>query len=337
MNTSGSGAACRPGSTALRSEGLPSGYRQASRGFLAQLRDPKARGPALKQAGRRGLVALRQPTSGIRLLPGFVIAGAQRCGTTSLARTLGEHPAVFGPVLQEEVHYFDLDYGRGLGWYRSHFPLAAAARRAAAAVGAAPMAFESSPYYMFHPHAAGRIARDLPGVKLLVLLRDPVERAYSAHAHEVARGYETEPFERALELEPARLAGETERLITDPAYVSYSHQHHAYRARGQYAEQLERLERLFGRERLHVIDSGEFFADPEAAYDRVLKFLGLPHCGYPAFRRRNARPRSPMPQSVRRELEDHYRPHDERLAAWLGREPSWRRDARNAGSSARAT
>jgi hypothetical protein len=178
---------------------------------------------------------------------------------------------------------------------------------------------------MFHPLAAERIARDLPKVRLLVLLRDPVERAYSGHAHEVAHGFESEPFEAALELEPARLAGQAERIAADPGYFSYSHQHHSYIARGQYADQLERLERHFGRDRLHVVDSGDFFTDPETVYDGVLAFLDLPNRGYPAFKRRNARPRSPMSDSVRKALEEHYRPYDERLAAWLGREPSWRR------------
>jgi hypothetical protein len=293
--------------------------------WLADLRDPKTRNPAIKQATRLTLVAARKPTSGARLLPGFLIVGGQRCGTTSLARTLGQHPAVFSAVLQEEVHFFDVAYQRGLAWYRSHFPLAAWARRAARSAGARPVAFESSPYYMFHPLAAGRIARDLPGVRLLVLLRDPVERAYSGHAHEVAHGFETEPFEAALDLEAARLEGQAERVAADPAYFSYSHQHHSYIARGQYVEQLERLERHVGRERLHVVDSGDFFAEPEATYDRVLAFLGLPNRGYPSFRRRNAQPRSPMPASVRAALEEHYRSYDERLAAWLGREPSWRR------------
>ena len=99
---------------------------------------------------------------------------------------------------------------------------------------------------MFHPLAGERIRRDLPGVKLLVLVRDPVERAYSAHAHELARGYETEPFERALELEDQRLAGEAERIVAQPGYLSHSHQHHAYLARGRYADQLERLDKLLG-------------------------------------------------------------------------------------------
>jgi hypothetical protein len=260
------------------------------------------------------------------MLPGFLIVGAQRCGTTSMSRTLSAHPAVFSPVMQGEVHYFDVAYRRGIAWYRSHFPLVARARLAARGAGVPPVTFESSPYYMFHPFAPERINRDLPGVRLLVLLRDPVERTYSAHTHETELGFETEPFERALELESSRLEGEVERIIADPAYYSHSHQHHAYRTRGQYIEQLERLEGIFGRDRLHVIDSGDFFTDPEPVYRGVLQFLGLPADSRAEFKRRNARPRSsPMPASVRDALDQHYRPYDERLAKWLGREPSWRR------------
>ena len=170
-------------------------------------------------------------TSRARMLPGFLIVGAQRCGTTSMYRTLSQHPAVLKAVLHKGVHYFDMNYERGMSWYRAHFPLQPRDQPG-------PQAFESSPYYLFHPLAAERIARDLPGVRLLVLVRDPVERAYSAHAHETARGFETEPFERALELETTRLAGEEERMAADPGYVSLSHQHHAYCARGRYAEQL---------------------------------------------------------------------------------------------------
>jgi hypothetical protein len=177
------------------------------------------------------------------MLPGFLIVGAQRCGTTSFYRALSQHPAILKAVLHKGVHYFDTNYDRGMGWYRAHFPLKANARRVHRVTGTTPLTFESSPYYMFHPLAAERIARDLPGVKVVILVRDPVERAYSAHAHESARGFETEPFERALELEHERLRGETERIIAQPSYVSLSHQHHAYRARGKYCEQLSRLAR----------------------------------------------------------------------------------------------
>jgi hypothetical protein len=261
------------------------------------------------------------------MLPGFVIAGAERCGTTSLFHVLRQHPGVFSATLpRKEVHYFDYKYHRGLAWYRCHFPLTARARLVARIAGTAPVAFEATANYMFDSLAPGRIARDLPGVRLLVLVRDPVERAYSAHAHQVGYGYETESFERALELEDARLEGEAERIVADPGYASRSsYDHHSYRTRGHYADQLDRLEEIFGRDRIHVVDSGDFFTDPGPVYDQILDFLSLPHIGQPVFTPRNARPRSPMPETLRAALEEHYRPHDERLTAWLGREPSWRR------------
>jgi len=263
-------------------------------------------------------------TSRWRMTPGFLIIGGQRCGTTSMYRTLRAHPAVLPPVAHKGVHYFDTNYDKGMGWYRAHFPLERTAARVEKQTGVRPLAFESSPYYMFHPLAADRIARDLPGVKVIVLLRDPVERAYSAHAHELARGFETEDFDTALALEDERLAGEADRILVDPRYNSHSLQHHGYLQRGRYAEHLERLESILGRDRMHVVDSHRFFSEPEPVYDDVLRFLGLPHTGYPAFERHNARPRSPMDEALRARLDEHFAPYDERLAGWLGRPVSWR-------------
>ncbi len=280
--------------------------------------------PAARRAAHVVSVNAGRLTHQARMLPGFLIVGAQRCGTTSMYRTLSQHPAILKAVLHKGVHYFDTGYDHGLAWYQGHFPLRARAAAVRRATGETPLAFESSPYYLFHPLAAARIHRDLPGVKLLILVRDPIERAYSAHAHELARGYETEPFERALDLEDHRLAGQAEKIISDPGYHSHSHQHHAYRARGRYAEQLERLEGLFGRDRMHVVDSGLFFDDPEWVYDHVLTFLGLHGHGYPVFERHNARPRSPMPEALRASLADYFAAWDEKLTGWLGHPPSWR-------------
>lgn len=277
------------------------------------------------RVARWGLVTVGRPTRRARMLPGFLIVGAERCGTTSMFHVLRQHPAMFsGTLPRKEMHYFDHKHDLGLGWYQCHFPLIPRARLAARRAGN-PVAFEATANYMFHPLAPERIHRDLPGVRLLVMVRDPVERAYSAYAHQVGFGYETEPFARALELEDARLQGEAERLTADPAYISFSHSHYTYRARGYYADQLEKLEHLFGRDRIHVVDVGDFFASPAPVYDRVLDFLGMPHRGYPDFTPQNARPRSPMPATVRADLAEHFRPHDERLASWLGKEPSWRR------------
>ncbi|MGH3155462.1 MAG: sulfotransferase [Streptosporangiaceae bacterium] len=279
-----------------------------------------------RQTARYGLLKFNGAIASARILPSFLIVGAPRCGTTSMFTALSRHPAIASPPppWSCEVHYFDINYHRGLAWYRGHFPLTVRARRAAHAAGVEPMAFESTPYYMFHPLAAERIHRDLPDVKLIVQLRDPVERAFSHHAFAVSAGWETETFERGLELEDSRLAGEVERILADPTYPSPAHGHYSYRIRGHYADQIERLEKVFARDRIHVIDSGDFFTDPEPVYDRLLEFLGLPKVGYPDFKHLNARSRpAPMPDSVRAQLVEHYRPHNERLIKRLGREPSW--------------
>jgi hypothetical protein len=286
--------------------------------------EPQSAPTAARRAVHSVSVSTGRLTYRARMLPGFLIVGAQRGGTTSMYRTLDQHPAILKAVLHKGVHYFDTGYDHSLAWYQGHFPLRARAALARRATGDVPLTFESSPYYMFHPLAAERISRDLPGVKLLVLVRDPVERAYSAHAHELARGYETEPFERALELEDQRLAGEAERIVSQPGYLSHSHQHQAYLTRGLYADQLERLARCVGRDRMHVVDSGRFFTEPEPVYDGVLEFLGLRRHGYPVFERHNARPRAPMPDALRATLNQHFAAPDERLTGWLGQPPSWR-------------
>lgn len=279
----------------------------------------------VQRAGQQSVLTIGRVTARLRMTPGFLICGAQRCGTTSMYRTLSQHPDILKAVLHKGVHYFDTGYCNGPSWYRAHFPLRATARFREHRRGVRPLTFESSPYYLFHPLAMQRIATDLRDVKIITLVRDPVERAYSAHAHELARGYETEPFERALELEDKRTAGEAERIVADPTYNSHAHQHQAYFARGRYIDQLERISRLLGRDRLHVVDSDDFFADPEPVWRGVIDFLGLSDAHVPVFERHNARPRSPMDESLRASLRAAYAEDDRRLADWWGCTPSWRR------------
>lgn len=282
----------------------------------------RARAEAAARSAARNVGRL---TAGRRMSPGFLIVGAQRCGTTSLYKTLCQHPAVLPAVLHKGVHYFDVGYDRGPAWYRGHFPLRRSADRLGARLGVEPITGESSPYYLFHPLVAGRIAADLPAAKVLVLLRDPVERAYSAHTHETARGFESETFERALALEGDRLAGAAARFVDQPLARSFSHQHHGYLSRGRYLEQLLRLEAAVGRERMHVIDSDDFFETPAPVFDRVLDFLGLPLTPGTVFEKHNARPRASMPTELRERLLRALADDDARLEQWWGHVPGWRR------------
>lgn len=256
-------------------------------------------------------------TSEKRPLPDFLVIGGQRCGTTSLFRALMSHPQVRRPVMHKGVNYFDLNYSLGEAWYRGHFPMRGSDDRT--------RVFDSSGYYMFHPMAAERIARDLPGVKIVAMVRDPVERAYSAYKHELARGFEWEKsFARALELEDERLAGENERICADPNYYSFNHRHHAYRRRGEYAALLEPFRSGLGPENVLLIESERFFSTPEPEFRRLTAFLGIDDRMPERFDRYNARPGAGLEPAVREQLRAHYAPHDEALAHLLGHPPVWR-------------
>lgn len=278
-----------------------------------------------KVLGRRVSLAAGVRTSTLRMTPSFVLAGGQRCGTTSLFRALLEHPAILGPVHRKGINYFDVNYERGWDWYQGHFPLRRVAALRTRRADEEALTFDPSGYYMYHPHAADRLAAALPEIKVLVMLRDPVERAFSAYKHEFARGFETETFERALALEDERVEPELARMASDPGYQSFAHRHQSYRRRGFYAEQIERFTRTLGRDRLLVVDSEAFFHQPMAEYRRITDFLELqPH--EPArFDQWNARPGTPMSEETRRQLTDAFAPHDVALQGVLGHAPSWRR------------
>lgn len=258
-----------------------------------------------------GARAVGRPTSALRPLPDFLIVGAQRCATTSLHHYLLQHRAVLGPRLTKGVHWFDTGYQRPLAWYRSNFPTTG--RRAAleSQLGIRAVVGESSPYYLFHPDAPGRIRQVLPAAKLLVILRDPVQRAWSHYHHEVERGFESLTFEEALAAEDERLG--------DP----FGHQHHSYAARGHYLDQLERLWQLFPRPQVLVLLNEDLAADPGALLAEAHRFLGVPHQAPVVARRWNERRKPPMPEGARSALTARFAEPNRRLAEALGRSLPW--------------
>jgi hypothetical protein len=156
------------------------------------------------------------------------------------------------------------------------------------------------------------------------MLRDPVERAWSAYRHERARGFETLGFDEALDAEEGRLAGEEDRLQEEPSYRSDAHRHFGYRARGEYARQLARYVECLGADRVHVLDADAFFARPRAQFAGLQQSLGLPVWLPPHVPQENARPAAALDPQRRQELARHFGPHDEQLAALTGHAPSWR-------------
>lgn len=263
-------------------------------------------------------------TGSLRVLPDYLVIGTQRGGTTSLYKYLVRHPG-HAHALTKELRFFDLNYARGLDWYRSCFPAKPYRRFVKLTRGHDLRVGEASPDYVFHPHADRRIANDLPWARFVLLLRNPADRAHSHYWHQFKRGHETLAFEGAIEREPERLAGERDRMERDPSYVSYEYHHHSYLLRGHYAEQLERWMTLFPRERFLVEASEDFYRDPHRVCQRVLEFLGLPGRSLGPYEVFNAFSSGSLDPETRRRLVEYFRPHNRRLYDLLGRDLGWDR------------
>jgi hypothetical protein len=230
----------------------------------------------MREAGKAALATAATWTAPWRVLPDYLIAGAKRCGTTSLQAALARHPCVVPPHSGKGTHFFDQNYGKGEAWFRGHYPTRLTMRARSARAGAPVITGEASPYYAFHPAGFERIARHLPGARLLFVLRDPADRAYSHWRYERRRGFETLGFHEALDLEEQRLAGEEEKLLADPTYASWEHRHYSYLARGRYADQLDRCYRLFARDQVLLVRFDDLVGRGSATFAEVCRFLGLP-------------------------------------------------------------
>jgi hypothetical protein len=163
----------------------------------------------------------------------------------------------------------------------------------------------------------------LPHARLIALLRNPADRAFSHYQHEVALGREQLTFQEALASEDERMRGELDRMLADPAYFSYAWWNYTYAARGRYAEQLERWFAVFPREQVLVLLTDELAADTAGAYRRTLEFLGVDPHGLDSYPRIFERQYEEMGSGVRVRLEDSFAEPNRRLAELLGRELPW--------------
>ena len=272
-----------------------------------------ADGMASGEGGR--IPAKPGPVRQTGALPDFVLIGAQKGGTTTLYRLLGQHPSV-RPAARKELHYFSTQYARGLDWYRGCFPDAEASP--------GTITGEGSPYYLFHPHSPRRMAETVPDVRLIAMLRNPVDRAYSHHRMLKNMGEEPLGFEEALEAEEGRLRGELEKMLADELYVSFDHQYFSYLSRGLYVDQLLRWSGFFRRDQMLVLRSEDFFERPMETLNQVLAFLGLTKWEPEEWEIvLKGEYDGGMNPQTRRRLKGFYRPHNERLYEYLGRDMGW--------------
>jgi len=263
-----------------------------------------------------------QVTARWRTVPDYLVIGTKRGGTTSLQQYLTAHPDVLEPKAAKASHYFDVNHDKGWSWYRAHFPRQSWMDNQRAA-GRPVVVGEASPYYCFHPLALGRIAEQLPSVRMIIVLRDPVERAWSHYSYEVARGNEELSFADAVDAEPARLAGVEERIRAGAIKDDRHWRLHSYLRRGHYEEQIAAVHRLFPADQLHVVVSEELFARPLVVMNKVFDFLAVGPVDGGRFDAANANRKSALEPELRERLATYYAPHNQRLYEVLGRELPW--------------
>jgi hypothetical protein len=263
-------------------------------------------------------------------LPTFVIGGTQRSGTTALWHWLRAHPEVF-MAAGKELHFFDAYWDDGVEAYEKNF----ADWAGETAIG------EVTPNYVFHPDAMKRMVTILPDVRVVMSVRDPVDRAYSQYWARRSRGFEDREFAEVVATEPEEMV-----VGSGAGYLV---------ARGRYMSQIERILELLPREQLNVVLFDDVELRPVETFGHICRFIGVDDEIVPAevgqtanqyreFRtqrlRRLARrvpaplarlvgrinsrpiPYPPLDRAVRAQLVETYRPDTEALAAWLDRDLS---------------
>jgi hypothetical protein len=256
------------------------------------------------------------------ILPDFIIIGAQKCGTTSLYQLLVEHPCIY-PASTKEVGYFDRYYSDDIKWYRAQFPSLLRKYYVKWILRQDFVTGEASTGYILIPHALKRISEVVPRAKLILMLRNPVDRAYSHYHHTVRLGKEPLSFEDAIERERERISSIWKKMLEDENYWSMDIPQYSYLSTGVYVDQIKILMSLFSREQILILKFEDFRTDPSGVFKRVLEFLNMPNWELKDYKRYNVGNYSDMDAAVRKRLVEYFKPHNERLYEYLGATLDW--------------
>ena len=259
--------------------------------------------------------------------PDFIIIGAQKSGTTALYDYLTQHPQVLAPVTKE-VHYFDRVEvrRRGISYYRSHFWSQSHKDRVAEEIGGPVLCGEATGAYIFYPPVARLVSETFPNVRLIAVLRDPIERALSHYHHNRRHRPEDEPlsFVEAVRAEDERVAEDERKLSKDALYEAPDLKKYSYIRRGLYHEQIQRWMEYFDRDQLLVLHSQDLRSEPDAVLSETFDFLGLGDVQIP-----NTEPRHvgsyehSIDPSTQTYLEGRFREDTTQLFEFLGEDWGW--------------
>lgn len=285
------------------------------------------------RGGRAFFRTYGSATSRWRPPPDFLLGGGKRCATTSLYFHLLAHPdslpmfpsARHLPKARDGKgpHFFDQHFERGPAWYLSHFPSRYERSRHLRTTGHQPVTGEASPYSLYHPLAPERAAALFPELKIVFMLRDPVQRTHSHWREQTRNGVETLGFADAIAAERARVGPDEQRLRTGEIARSFAHENQSYVGQSEYVTGLRRWLEHYPRERVLVLFSERYFVDPAAVLSEIYAFLGLRPVPVPSGARLNAAPPDPLPADMEQRLRAHFAPLNAELTALLGQPIPW--------------
>jgi len=258
----------------------------------------------------------------IKILPDFLITGAAKGGTTSLFYYLIQHPNILTGS-GKELWFFDTNFKRGVIWYRSNFPTIFHKFYRQIFEKKNTITGEASPNYIFHPLSAKRAYSVIPNAKIIMLLRNPIDRAYSSWAMHLRRGSENLSFEEAIKQEEKRIAGEEEKILLNEHYDSFKLMHFSYLKRGIYINQLKKWMEFFPEKQLLIIKTEDFNIHTKKILSQVFEFLEVPDYNV-NLKRENVGGYSEMSQDTRNLLKEYFKPHNERLYKFLDKDLDWK-------------
>lgn len=276
-----------------------------------------------KNAAKYSAAFVNRLSPSPRMKPSFMIIGAQKSGTSSLFKYLMRHGHFLRPLLKD-VYYFDRNYRKGMDWYLSFYPSEAAQRQREEKLGGPVVSSEGATHYILNPWVPQRMREAFPDIKIVVLLRNPVQRAISHYFHNRRMGSESLPSAlEAFQREQERIEADEKRIFSDPNFHSLDYDSYTYLARGRYAEQLERWFEHFPREQFLIMCGEKFYKDTDSHFRAVCKFIGIPEKSLDSYRAEGkGTNRQEQPEAVEMATE-YFRPHNERLFELLGERYDW--------------
>jgi len=291
--------------------------------FKSQLKDKISSNSPLYPIGRSLYRTYCNFAGPFHVLPDFIIFGVSRSGTTSLYQYLAQHPNI-EPCVVKEPRFFDMYYDRGINWYRMNFPSKLQKSTFSKLKHKKFITGEASGAYLQNPHAPQRIHDLNPNMKLILLLRNPVDRAFSHYIRKMKNGSEKLSFEEVIEQEKSRIEGEQEKMEKNENYYSSIYHSLAYITTGLYAIRLKRWLKYFSMKQILVLENGEFSREPEKVYNQAIKFLDLPKWKLPKYEKFSKQRLSlKMNSKTREKLLEYCKPYNEELYSLIGKRFDW--------------